>query len=90
MNARLEPLEVFILDFFRRRSSTRVAANDLRAHGIAYGNPALGHALQRLEEEERFLARSTAEGVEWLELTRDGRRYAGLAALETEERLEPR
>lgn len=90
MTARLEPLEVFILDFFRRRSSTRVPAHDLEAHGAAYGNPALGHALQRLEKDEHFLSRSTAEGVEWLELTGAGRRYAGLASLEMDERLEQR
>ena len=83
---RLQPIDVYILDYFRRSARARVDASELTQQCATYGCPDVEQALVRLEDG--YMLRRISDGAEWVELTREGRRYAGLAAAETTERLE--
>lgn len=85
---RLQPIDVYILDYFRRNARARIEPAELSAQCRTYGDGDIGEALNRLEREAHMLRR-LRRSREWLELTREGRRYAGLAAAESLERLEP-
>lgn len=84
---RLQPIDVYILDYFRRNAREKVDFSELSTQCQTYGCGDVEAAVMRLVD--RRLMRRLPDGKEWLELTRDGRRFAGLAAAESLERLEP-
>lgn len=85
---RLSPIAVHILDYFRVSSRSRVDITELRTHCSTYGCGDLDTALGGLESDG--LVRRVADGRDWLLLTGEGRRYAGLAAAESDERIDQR
>ena len=84
---RLRPIDVYILDYFRRNARARIAPAELHAQCGTYCDGDIDAALERLEREARLLRRRRLYR-EWVELTREGRKYAGLAAAESMERTE--
>ena len=85
---RLMPIDVFILDYFRRSARARVELSELATRCGTYDCGDIEQALTRLERQAHMLRR-ISDGHEWLELTREGRKHAGLAAAESLERWEP-
>jgi len=85
---RLQPIDVYILDYFRRNARLKIDLAELTEQCRTYPCGDIEAAITRLEREAHLLRR-LADGREWLELTREGRRYAGLAAAESLERWEP-
>jgi hypothetical protein len=85
---RLRPIDVYILDYFRRSARTKIVFAELSELCRTYHCRDVEAAVTRLEQEAHMLRR-IEDGKEWLELTREGQRYAGLASAESLERLEP-
>ena len=85
---RLQPIDVYILDYFRRNARPKIDFAELSEQCRTYNCGDIEAAVTRLEHDARLLRR-IHDGKEWLELTREGRRYAGLAAAESLERWEP-
>jgi len=85
---RLQPIDVYILDYFRRNERPKIDFAELSEQCRTYNCGDIEAAVTRLEREAHMLRRHQ-NGREWLELTREGRRYAGLAAAESLERWEP-
>jgi hypothetical protein len=85
---RLQPIDVYILDYFRRSGRPRIELGELARQCATYGCGDLEQSLNKLEHAAHMLRR-ISDGKEWLELTREGRRFAGLASAESRERLEP-
>jgi len=83
---RLQPIDVYILDYFRRSARARVDRGELSGYCETYECTDLDQSIDRLEQCS--MLRRISDGREWLELTREGRRFAGLAAAESSERLE--
>jgi hypothetical protein len=83
---RMTPFDVHILDHFRRRAKTRVDIKELERHCGTYDCADLHESIDRLVAGG--MMRRLADGTEWLVLTRSGRRYAGLAAVESNERID--
>lgn len=84
---RLQPIDVYILDFFRRSARVRVERSELSTRCGTYDCSDIEAALTRLERQAHMLRHST-DGRDWIELTREGRQFAGLAAAESFERWE--
>lgn len=85
---RLQPIDVYILDFFRRNARARIELCELTAQCGNYCDGDVEAALDRLEQQAHMVRR-TRRRRDYLELTREGRKVAGLAAAESLERLEP-
>jgi len=82
---RLQPIDVYILDFFRRNARTRIEPHELTAQCGTYCDGDIEAALERLEQQAHMIRRKRLRR-EWLELTREGRKVAGLAAAESLDR----
>jgi hypothetical protein len=83
---RLMPIDVHILDSFRRTARMKLEMSELRKCCATYGFADLDSAISRLERDG--LLKRLSDGIEMLVLTRRGRRYAGLAAVESDERID--
>lgn len=79
---RLAAVEDYVLGFFRRRGETRVLAREIFAGSPGYANADIVRAFEDLEKRQRALARHTEEGDDWVSLTPEGARLAGLPAPE--------
>lgn len=82
------PIDVFILDYFRRNARVRIELSEITTRCGTYECGDIEQSLTRLEHHAHMLRR-ISDGHEWLELTREGRKHAGLAAAESLERWEP-
>lgn len=84
----LHPIDLYVLDFVRRSGDRRVAAARLFASQM-YPNADLVRSLERLEREYRLVARVTANGAEWLELTGNGAESLETAMVTDDTSLRP-
>jgi DNA-binding MarR family transcriptional regulator len=84
---RLRPIDVHVVDFFRQRAKTTVDLADLFNHCATYDRSAVEQSLDRLERKAH-LVRRISDGRDMIELTSEGRRYVGLAAAESGERID--
>jgi hypothetical protein len=81
----LDAIERDVLAMFREARTTRLRTHDVFRRG-PHSNADFVRAFEDLEKQRRYLARHTADGVDWLELTMAGAHAAGLpAALGDEE-----
>jgi hypothetical protein len=81
MNKELLALvEEYVLGFFRRSGETRVLAREIFDSSPEIANADLVRAFEDLEKRRRALVRHTEEGDDWVSLTPEGARLAGLAA----------
>ena len=77
---RLAAVEEYVLGFFSRRGVTRALAREIFADSPGYANADIVRAFEDLEKRQRTLARHTEEGDDWVILTPEGARLAGLPA----------
>ena len=76
----LARVEEYVLGFFRRRGETRVLAREIFDSTPEIANADLVRAFEDLEKRLRALVRHTEEGNDWVALTPEGARLAGLSA----------
>jgi len=76
----LAMVEEYVLDFFRRRGETRALAREIFDASPGYANADIVRAFEDLEKRQRALVRHTEEGHDWVTLTPEGARLAGLPA----------
>ena len=78
----LARVEDYVLGFFRRRGETRVLAREIFDSSPDIANADIVRAFEDLEKRQRALIRHTEEGNDWVALTPEGARLAGLPALD--------
>ena len=78
--ALLALVEDYVLGFFRRRGETRVLAREIFDSSPEIANADIVRAFEDLEKRQRALVRHTEEGDDWVSLTPEGARLAGLPA----------
>ena len=75
--ARLSRLERDILALIHAQPDTRIATQQL-FNELPYANADIVRAIEAMEKQHRWIVRQTEEGNDWLLLTDDGLRAAGL------------
>jgi len=78
--ALLALIENYVLGFFRRRGETRILVREIFDSSPEIANADLVRAFEDLEKRQRVLVRHTEEGDDWVTLTPEGARLAGLPA----------
>ena len=78
--AALARVEEYVLGYFRRRGGTRLLAREIFDSSPGYANADIVRAFEDLEKRLRALVRHTEEGNDWVDLTPEGARLAGLPA----------
>jgi hypothetical protein len=78
--ALLALVEDYVLGLFRRRGETRILAREIFDSSPEIANADLVRAFEDLEKRRRVLVRHTEEGDDWVSLTPEGARLAGLQA----------
>ena len=76
----LAKVEEYVLGYFRRRGETRVLAREIFDASPGYANADIVRAFEDMQKRLRALARHTEEGYDWVSLTPEGARPAGLPA----------
>jgi len=76
----LAMVEEYVLGFFQRRGQTRVRAREIFDASPGYANADIVRAFEDMQKRLRVLARHTEEGDDWVSLTPEGARLAGLPA----------
>ena len=75
---RLAEIEEYVLGLFRGAGRDRLLAREIFDSSTAYANADIVRAFEDLEKRERLLVRHTEEGHDWVRLTVDGARVAGV------------
>jgi hypothetical protein len=83
---RLRLIEEYIFDLFRRRKITRLLAKEVFESAAEHANADLVRAFEDLEKRQRLLVRFTDEGDDWIQLTPEGAKLAGLSNIENLEK----
>ena len=78
--ARLARVEEYVLGLFQRTGGTRLLVREVFETSPGYANADIVRAFEDLEKRLRALVRHTAEGNDWVALTPEGARLAGLPA----------
>ena len=78
--ALLALVEEYVLGFFRRRGETRILVREIFDNSPDIANADIVRAFEDLEKRQRVLVRHTEEGDDWVSLTPEGARRAGLPA----------
>ena len=76
----LAKVEEYVLGYFRRRGETRVLAREIFDSSPDIANADIVRAFEDMQKRLRALARHTEEGNDWVSLTPEGARLAGLPA----------
>ena len=79
-NEVLARVEEYVLGFFQRRGETRALVREIFDASPGYANADIVRAFEDLEKRQRALVRHTEEGDDWITLTPEGARLAGLPA----------
>jgi hypothetical protein len=79
---RLAQVEAHVFDLFRQRGTARLLAAEIFARGGPFANADLVRAFEDLEKKWRLLVRYTDEGDDWVQLTPEGVKQAGLTPVE--------
>ena len=80
--ALLARVEEYVLGLFRRRGETRLLVREIFDSSPDIANADIVRAFEDLEKRQRALVRHTEEGDDWVTLTPEGVRLAGLPAPE--------
>ena len=75
---RLAEIEEYVLGQFRNAGTGRLLAREFFDRPGGYANADIVRAFEDLEKRERLLVRHTEEGHDWVRLTPEGARVAGL------------
>ena len=73
-------VEEYVLGYFRQRGETRVLTRDVFDASPGFANADIVRAFEDMQKRLRALARHTEEGDDWVSLTPEGARLAGLPA----------
>ena len=76
----LAKVEEYVLGYFRRRGETRVLTREIFDSSPEIANADIVRAFEDMQKRLRVLARHTEEGDDWVSLTPEGARLAGLPA----------
>ena len=79
---RLARVEEYVLGLFQRSGGARLLVREVFADSPGYANADIVRAFEDLEKRHRALVRHTEEGDDWVSLTPEGARLAGLPAPE--------
>ena len=82
---KLARIEQSIFDLFRAEGTNKMLAKEVFALEIDYANADLVRAFEDMEKRGRLLIRYTEEGDDWIHLTPEGMRRAGLSNIENQE-----
>jgi len=74
----LARIEEYVLGLFRSAGTLRLLAREIFDRSTEYANADIVRAFEDLEKSQRLLVRHTEEGNDWVHLTPDGARLAGL------------
>ncbi len=85
---KLAQVEEYIFDLFHRLGATKLLAKEIFESAHQYANADLVRAFEDLEKRQRLLVRYTDEGNDWVHLTPEGARQAGLTDVEDIEKPE--
>ena len=77
---RLARVEEYVLGLFQRLGATRLLARQVFDASPGYANADIVRAFEDLEKRVRALVRHTDEGDDWVSLTPEGARLAGVPA----------
>ena len=77
---RLARVEEYVLGRFQRSGRTRLLVREVFEASPGYANADIVRAFEDLEKRQRALVRHTEEGDDWVSLTPEGARLAGLSA----------
>ena len=75
---KLAVIEEYVLGLFRSAGTARLLAREFFDRPGGYANADLVRAFEDLEKRQRLLVRHTEEGSDWVQLTPEGARLAGL------------
>jgi protocatechuate 3,4-dioxygenase beta subunit len=76
---RLAEIEQCVLRLFQREHANRLLSKTIFDGMPEYANADIVRAFEDLEKKLRLVVRYTAEGEDWIQLTQEGARIAGLA-----------
>jgi hypothetical protein len=79
---KLAAIEQYIFDLFHKAGTNKLLTKDIFAGAVEYSNADLVRAFEDLEKKGRLLVRYTEEGDDWIHLTPEGMKRAGLANTE--------
>src|SRR4051812_38008927 len=82
---KLARIEQSIFDLFRAEGINKMLATEVFARVVDYPNADLVRAFEDMEKRGRLLIRYTEEGNDWIHLTPEGMRRAGLSNIENQE-----
>jgi len=82
---KLRKIEEYIFTLFQRHRTTKLLAKDIFESSQEHANADLVRAFEDLEKKQRLLVRYTDEGDDWVHLTAEGARQAGLTEFERAE-----
>lgn len=85
---KLKQIEEFIFALFHRRGAIKLLAREIFDSSAEYANADLVRAFEDLEKRQRLLVRYTDEGNDWVHLTAEGAKRAGLTGAEAAEKPE--
>jgi hypothetical protein len=85
---KLERVEEYIFTIFQNRRAVKILAKEIFESGREYANADLVRAFEDLEKRHRLLVRYTDEGDDWVHLTPEGAKLAGLTEFESAEKPE--
>jgi len=77
---RLARVEEYVLGLFRQTGETRLLARQIFDASPGFANADIVRAFEDLGKRQRALIRHTEEGDDWVSLTTEGARLAGLPA----------
>jgi len=77
---RLARVEEYVLGLFRQTGETRLLVRQIFDASPGFANADIVRAFEDLGKRQRALIRHTEEGDDWVSLTTEGARLAGLPA----------
>jgi hypothetical protein len=82
---RLAEIEQYVLRLFQREQTNMLLSKTVFDSAPDYANADIVRAFEDLEKKWRLMVRFTAEGNDWVQLTQEGARLAGLSENEDAE-----
>ena len=76
---KLAVIEQYIFDLFHKEGRNKLLTKHIFASAVEYANADLVRAFEDLEKKARLLVRYTQEGDDWIHLTPEGMKRAGLS-----------
>ena len=74
----LRKIELDVLNIFSQQDSSRLLTKEIFQTLTEFANADLVRAFEDLEKSCRLIVRYTADGHDWITLTAEGARYAGV------------